>query len=112
MFWSSKNIKHINVDIHSHLIPGIDDGAPTLEKSLVMIQHFHELGYKKLITTPHIHPRYPNSKNRIHEGLKKLKRELKNIHLSIEIEAAAEYYADDVFINKVKWKNLSKLIHY
>ena len=39
-------------DMHSHILPGIDDGAATLEESLVLIQQLMELGYKKLIATP------------------------------------------------------------
>ena len=41
-------------DVHSHLIPGIDDGSPDLETSISIIKNMIELGYKKVITTPHI----------------------------------------------------------
>ncbi len=44
----------LNVDIHSHLIPAIDDGASTFEKSLNFIKAMSELGYKHLYITPHI----------------------------------------------------------
>ena len=44
----------LKTDMHSHLIPGIDDGAPDIETSLKLIGGLHSLGYKKIITTPHI----------------------------------------------------------
>jgi tyrosine-protein phosphatase YwqE len=44
----------IVTDIHSHLLPGIDDGSPDIETSLMLIGEFQELGFQKLITTPHI----------------------------------------------------------
>ena len=42
------------VDMHSHVLPGIDDGAQTPEESIVLIQKMMELGIKKIIATPHI----------------------------------------------------------
>ena len=44
----------LKADMHSHLIPGIDDGSPDLEASLHYIRGMAALGYTKLITTPHI----------------------------------------------------------
>ena len=44
----------LKTDMHSHLIPGIDDGAPDIETSLQLIGGLHALGYRKIITTPHI----------------------------------------------------------
>ena len=44
----------LKADMHSHLIPGIDDGAKTIEDSLELIRIMHGLGYSKFITTPHI----------------------------------------------------------
>ena len=41
-------------DLHSHLIPNIDDGVKTLEESISIIKNLKELGFRKLITTPHI----------------------------------------------------------
>ncbi len=99
MKWLSKNSKNLVVDIHSHLIPGIDDGAPTVDESLEMILQLKESGFKKLITTPHIHPRFPNTNRKIMSGLESLKDALKEKSIEIAIEAAAEYYIDDQFIS-------------
>jgi len=43
----------IGLDMHSHLLPGIDDGATDIENSIQLISHLYELGYRKFITTPH-----------------------------------------------------------
>jgi len=86
----------LEVDVHSHLIPGIDDGAKDLEDSLQMIRRFAELGYRKLITTPHVMSDfYKNSPETILPGLENVKGRLKQEGISIEIEAAAEYYLDE-----------------
>ena len=44
----------IRADVHSHLLPGIDDGSPDVETSIRLIKGMQQLGYKKLVTTPHI----------------------------------------------------------
>jgi tyrosine-protein phosphatase YwqE len=96
-------LKELQVDIHSHLIPAIDDGAKTIEHSIKYIKRLKELGYKKLITTPHIiTDSYPNNKLNILQGLYQLKRELKAQNIDIELEAAAEHYLDEDFLNKLE----------
>ena len=92
----------LDVDLHSHLIPGIDDGSQSIEQSLSMIRNMVDLGFKKIITTPHIHPRYPNTAEDIMSGLSKLQREIASAEIAIELEAAAEYYVDEIFYAKIK----------
>src|SRR5438128_7036259 len=65
----------LQADMHSHLIPGIDDGAPDMATSIELVKGLTELGYKKLVTTPHIlWDMYPNSAEKIAAGLDKLKQ--------------------------------------
>jgi tyrosine-protein phosphatase YwqE len=97
----------LGADMHSHLIPGIDDGAQTLEDAVELIKHLQEMGYKKLITTPHIQGEfYQNTPEIINSGLERVKRELKKQNIFIEIHAAAEYLIDDKFEEKYKSGNL------
>ena len=81
--------------MHSHLVPGVDDGADVVETSLVMIKGLIGLGYKKIITTPHIRPDYfPNTPDIILAGFKQLKKAVADEGLKIELECAAEYFVD------------------
>jgi protein-tyrosine phosphatase len=85
-------------DIHSHLIPGIDDGAQTMNDSLEMLKVFQKSGYKKVITTPHImSDYYRNTPKIINNGLAKIKQEIIANGIDIEIEAAAEYNVEPDF---------------
>ena len=86
-----------SVDLHSHLIPGIDDGAKDMETSLLLIRELKSLGYKKLITTPHVSDMFPNSSSTILDGFNILKEELLKEDIDIELEIGAEYYADENF---------------
>jgi len=110
---SKKRLSHaldlgvLKVDMHSHLIPGIDDGAKTMEDSIALIKAMKELGYQKLITTPHIMTDfYPNTSEIILKGLKNVKAALKKAEVDIEIEAAAEYLVDENFTKLVKKDDL------
>jgi len=95
------------VDIHSHLIPGIDDGSKTTFESIKLIQSFEKMGYKKLITTPHIMShRYKNSSEIILEKLEYLKDALIDHEVNIKIEAASEYYLDNHFLELLGKKDL------
>jgi len=86
----------LGADMHSHLIPGIDDGAPDLETSIELINGLTHLGFKKLITTPHImQDMYPNKRDDILNRYEKLKNDLIEKGVNVELEVAAEYFLDD-----------------
>lgn len=102
-FFSKKSVSPPFADIHSHLIPGIDDGVSSIEESLDVIKAFCALGYKKIITTPHIMSGfYDNTPERIRSGLESVKKALHEAHIDIEMEAAAEYYLDEAFLERLK----------
>jgi protein-tyrosine phosphatase len=87
------------IDIHSHLLPGIDDGARTFEDTLGLVQVLHGFGVSQFITTPHImHPIWDNTK----EGILSLKDqtvfELKQKGIGVPFRAASEYMMNDQFV--------------
>lgn len=88
----------LGADMHSHLLPGIDDGSPDLATSVKLIEGLTELGFKKFITTPHIiQDMYPNKRDDILQRCEVLKKHLESENMNVEIEAAAEYFLDDNF---------------
>ena len=90
-------------DMHSHLIPGIDDGSPNLEATVEMLLKFQELGYKKIVTTPHIKTGvFNNTSEIIKAGEKTVKAEIDRLGLNLHFEAAAEYFFDYSFIEKIE----------
>ncbi len=92
------------VDIHSHLIPGIDDGVKTIYQSAYILEQFEKLGVKKVITTPHIMQQvWPNTSEVIRDYHKKLQNVLPALGISkIELQASAEYMMDDLFYDRLK----------
>lgn len=86
----------LKTDMHSHLLPGIDDGAATLDDSLQLIRDLHALGYQKLITTPHIFwDMFRNTPEIIGEKLSLVRKALQEEGLQVELHAAAEYFLDE-----------------
>ncbi|AYN68430.1 histidinol phosphatase [Euzebyella marina] len=104
-FFSRKKhlIDHLNgfVDIHNHILPGIDDGAKSVEDSLALISEFSSFGVQRMIATPHImNNYYPNNNQTISAALKKLKDSLTKENISdFFIEASAEHMIDDNYEN-------------
>lgn len=97
------DLSWLQVDMHSHLIPGIDDGSKSIEESVELIQRLADFGLRKIITTPHIMSEYyRNTPEIIRLGLEDLQKAVKASGIQIEIEAAAEYYMDEIFLEKVK----------
>ncbi len=97
----------LGTDVHSHFIPGIDDGAPHLEASMELLTTMAELGYRKVITTPHsMADGYKNTPEIILGGLEKLRAEVRRQGVNIEVEAAAEYYLDHELEQRVVKKEV------
>lgn len=86
----------LKTDMHSHLLPGIDDGAPDIDTSIDLIKGMIELGYTNLITTPHIMwDMYRNTHDIIAQKLAELRSALTDRGIEIKIHAAAEYFLDE-----------------
>ncbi|RZJ76702.1 MAG: histidinol phosphatase [Flavobacterium sp.] len=91
------------VDIHSHLLPGIDDGAKQPADTIALIKGLKDYGFSQFITTPHI---LTGVWNNTHEGIKKVYEStetiLKNEGMQMPFRAAAEYLMDDTFLKLLK----------
>ncbi len=93
----------LGTDMHSHLLPGIDDGAQIIEDSITLIRSLMAMGYSNFITTPHIKSDiYPNNTAIIQNALKELQQALKEQNIHVPIHAAAEYYVDDRFLDMLE----------
>jgi len=95
------------VDIHSHILPGIDDGAKNIEESLSLISQMKEMGFTKIIGTPHTYQGlYDNTNESIKGSFNLLKKSLKE---DIEIDYASEYMIDGSLLKRGEEKSLLTL---
>ena len=104
------NLAIIGTDIHSHLVAGIDDGSNSVETSLELMKKMADMGFKKIITTPHVMSgQYPNTSQDILNGLDSLKAALQNADTDMSVLAAAEYFLDEDFLKLLDSKDLLTL---
>lgn len=89
-------------DIHCHLLPGVDDGFPTTEKSLYALKKLEERGVKKMILTPHFMADYPrNNRESISAEFEAFKAEVEKL-CQIELRLAGEYMLEGGFVEHFK----------
>ena len=105
--WFRKNriedLPTLKVDMHSHLLPGLDDGVATFEDAEAVIVNLIGLGYRRIITTPHVmSDAYRNTPEGIGAKLRELQEHLKNKNIDIPVSAAAEYYLDESLFKMVE----------
>ncbi len=92
----------ITTDIHSHILPGIDDGSPNLETSILLIKGLMEMGVTRSVATPHIiSDLYRNTPETITAAQQLLQEELEKQQLDFKLSAAAEYMMDAAFFEKL-----------
>lgn len=104
------NLSSIGTDIHSHLVAGIDDGSKDIETSLELMKKMEDMGFNKIITTPHVMSgQYPNTSQDILKGLDSLKTALQNADTDVSVLAAAEYFLDEDFLKLLDSKDLLTL---
>jgi protein-tyrosine phosphatase len=104
--WFNK-LKHtslgLGADMHSHLLPNLDDGVRSFEQAEEIIRRFIAFGYTRLITTPHVmSDTYRNTSAGILQRLDELRQYLQAREIRIRIDAAAEYYLDEDLIRKLE----------
>jgi protein-tyrosine phosphatase len=101
-FFSKKSkvadISWLGVDMHSHILPNIDDGSPDVQTSLYFVKSLENLGFSHLIATPHIFKElYPNTRETINAAKEILQKEMDKESISLKLEAGAEYMVDQDF---------------
>lgn len=99
-----------HIDIHSHLLPGIDDGAATIEDSISLLNQMSEIGFTNIITTPHIITNvWNNSENSITDKYSEILKGIENKCAVSSFNAAAEYMIDSHFLNRLATEKLLTL---
>ena len=81
------------IDVHSHIVFGVDDGAETIEQSIEMIKEANLAGFDKVIATPHyMDSYYEINKNEINSRIMQINNELQQINCSTQILQGNEIY--------------------
>lgn len=81
----------MKIDFHSHIIPGIDDGATDTDNAVELVRAMKDWGFEKITCTPHINALYPNTPSDIERGYDALLSALEDGHVDIRLAMSAEY---------------------
>jgi tyrosine-protein phosphatase YwqE len=98
------------VDIHSHILPGIDDGAEDIEQSAELLNRLNKIGFSKCIVTPHTLPEiWENTTEGIKETFESTKLQLEKPLNNMLLHAASEYMINDAFLQRLQTEPLLTL---
>ncbi len=102
-----EDLRLMEVDIHSHLIPGIDDGSKTMDDTIYLLRQLESLGFRKIITSPHVvTDGYNNSTEIILRGRDKVREAMAANGINLEFDAIAEYYLDETLSEKIEKRDI------
>lgn len=94
-------------DMHSHILPGIDDGAPDTDTAVALIQGMSSCGIKQFMGTPHIMSElHKNTRETITAAYEQLLAALERQQIDVDVKYAAEYMIDENFPNLLKEGNM------
>lgn len=117
MFFLIKNKKTLKdlipenyTDIHSHLLPGIDDGAKSISDTLFLLNSMKKMGFGQFTATPHVITNiWDNTREIIESTKNQVLQDFEERNLSVDLHAAAEYMMDDSFVKLFKSQKLLTL---
>lgn len=81
----------MKLDIHSHILPGLDDGAKDIEDALMLTRALESWGFERVTCTPHIREIYPNSLDDIKKAFDTLQEAVNTNNINIQLRMSAEY---------------------
>jgi len=91
------------VDMHSHLLPAVDDGVQTLEESLTCIEGLMKLGYRAAVTTPHIYPEvFDNDEADLRERFDQFTSDVHKRFPDFALGLGAEYFFSEQLWDRIR----------
>ena len=98
------------VDIHSHILPGIDDGAQKIKDSKFLLESMIDFGFSKVITTPHTMKNvWDNTTSSIGDAYNLVHSELPELSKQVSLQFASEYFLDENLIRLAQQEKLLSL---
>lgn len=98
------------IDMHCHILPGVDDGSENMEQTISMLKIAYEDGTRKIIATPHYHiGRMISEREKCHKELSNIRQKIKEMGMEMEIYPGNEIYYFSEAMEKVAEKKIDTL---
>lgn len=95
---SIPDFSFLGAEMHTHVLPGVDDGPEDMKTTLQMLRQFRDMGYTQVYATPHINEsHFPNTTAEVNTAYEEVTQALKKENIDIDLHLAAEYKTDDLF---------------
>lgn len=111
--FSKRNIKLLEsgvlegaVDIHCHILPGVDDGAANVQQSLKLLQYLEDVGFQEIWLTPHTMEEFQNTRESLLQSFDAFRQHYSG---SISLNLSSEYMLDSAFCRNLETNNLIPL---
>lgn len=93
----------IRYDMHSHLLPGVDDGVNDFDEACAAIELLMKIGYQGAVTTPHVYPgMFDNSTDELLGYFESFRLQIKMTYPDFPVRLGAEYYLDDSLVERIR----------
>lgn len=90
------------VDLHSHWIPGVDDGVPSVEEGLALLQALSAAGFEHVIATPHMRPgMFDNERKELETAYAEMVRHVASSGVGVRVGLGCEHFFDDVVFDRI-----------
>lgn len=81
----------MKLDFHSHILPGLDDGATDIDNAIELVSAMKSWGFERVTCTPHITNKFRNTPETIRPAFELLQEEIDKRNIGLEIRMSAEY---------------------
>lgn len=100
------------IDIHNHVLVGIDDGPQSLEEAINLIKQAKEQGIKGIVVTPHhLHPRYNNTFENVLSGIDELNKNEEIVQLNMQLYPGQEIRITDKIFEDLEEQKIYGINH-
>lgn len=94
-------------DIHCHLVPGVDDGSPDVDKSVELVERMNRWGISRIFLSPHVtQDTFENTPDTLAAPFAELKQKVEEAGVPVQLHMHAEYRVDEFFLDQLAKGNL------
>jgi protein-tyrosine phosphatase len=90
------------VDLHSHWVPGVDDGVPSVDEGIALLRALSAAGFERVIATPHMRPgMFDNERRGLEAAYEEMVRHVASSGVGVQVGLGCEHFFDDVVFDRI-----------
>ncbi len=90
------------IDLHSHWVPGIDDGVGSADEGVALLRALIDAGFEQIIATPHMRPgMFDNTRGDIVAAFEQMQSRVQAEQLGVRVGLSCEHFFDDIVFERL-----------